>query len=162
MTQKHTKLQWWNLGYDLNEDAVGSEEWNNRYCTFKVFRYTDDEVHPDEYARRKYLDHKKEASKRCYDKRKQIIAAQKRDAFQHQFTSWQLLNYYHRIPLEGHTPELRKNPMREKRYYYYDIDKSIIVDEKRFEELKALYIEKYGGWETIDLDKTTYDGRIWW
>lgn len=63
MTKKLTKLQWWNLGYDLNEDAVGSEEWNNRYCVFKVIRYTSDEVHPDKAARRKYLDHRNEVAR---------------------------------------------------------------------------------------------------
>ena len=25
-----------------------------------------------------------------------------------------------------------------------------------------MYIKKFGGWETIDLEHTEYDGHAWW
>ena len=36
------------------------------------------------------------------------------------------------------------------------------VSEEEYERLKELYIQKFGGWETIDLEHTDYNGQIWW
>lgn len=42
--EKLTQLNWLKKGYILKPDAKGTLEWNNGYCTFKVWRYTEDEV----------------------------------------------------------------------------------------------------------------------
>ena len=49
-TENHkTELQWLANGFVLNENATGTEEWNNRYYTFVVTRYSFSEVHKDEH-----------------------------------------------------------------------------------------------------------------
>ena len=50
----------------------------------------------------------------------------------------------------------------EKEWYYYTDKQVSKISDKRFERLKALYIKAYGGWETIDLEHTEYDGHMWW
>ena len=87
-------------------------------------------------------------------------------------TAWQWLAYKHFTPKKGEEPEGRY-PVHwdpaiedwiesEKEWYYYKASQVSPVDEERFEKLKGLYIKTYGGWETIDLDNTTYDGHKWW
>ena len=50
----------------------------------------------------------------------------------------------------------------EKEWYYYTAVQVSPVSDKRYDRLKALYIKLYGGWDTIDLEHTTYDGHAWW
>lgn len=87
-------------------------------------------------------------------------------------TAWQWLAYKHIAPKLNAVPE-GKHPVHwdpvmedwiesEKEWYYYTASQVKLVDDKRFEKLKELYIKTYGGWETIDLDNTTYDGHKWW
>lgn len=89
-------------------------------------------------------------------------------------TAWQWLRYGHRIPKEGEEPhgcvpsffdpEERSYVEVEngRVWYYYDADQTEPVDDKKYLELKQMYIEKFGGWDRIDLDHTTYNGRKWW
>ena len=87
-------------------------------------------------------------------------------------TAWQWLSEKHRAPKKGEVPVGRhpKYPdpdtgswkESEKEWYYYSAAQVSPVTEKRYEKLKALYIKLFGGWETIDLEHTTYDGHAWW
>lgn len=87
-------------------------------------------------------------------------------------TSWQLLNYCKRKIKDGAIPRKRFNTFYDegsnqfyeakKAFYYYNLQDTEEVEEAEFERLKASYIEKYGGWDIIDLDNTTYDGKAWY
>ena len=85
------------------------------------------------------------------------------------FTSWQMLRYKRRIPIDGNDYFLKKwnimddmGEWNEVTYYYYDVKKTREVSDEEYHRLKILYIEKFGGWTSINLDHTNYDGRIWW
>ena len=87
-------------------------------------------------------------------------------------TAWQWLSQKHLAPRKGEIPE-GKHPVypdmdtrswkeSDKEWYYYTAEQVSPVSDKRYDRLKALYIKLYGGWETIDLENTTYDGHVWW
>lgn len=79
------------------------------------------------------------------------------DICYYQHTSWQLLNWYHRIPMPGVKPMADDSG-----WYRYNGFYTWKVPDVLFNRLQELYIKKYGGWETIDLDNTSYNGSIWW
>lgn len=47
-------------------------------------------------------------------------------------------------------------------WYYYRYMDTHAATKEEYNRLKELYIKKYGGWNMIDLDHTTYDGHKWW
>lgn len=47
-------------------------------------------------------------------------------------------------------------------WYYYRYMDTHAATKEEYNRLKELYIKEYGGWNTIDLDHTTYDGHKWW
>ena len=87
-------------------------------------------------------------------------------------TAWQWLNYAHCAPKTGKEPtgihprywdsETDGWKDSEKKWYYYTDKQVSKISDKRFERLKALYVKAFGGWETIDLEHTDYDGHAWW
>lgn len=89
-------------------------------------------------------------------------------------TAWQWLSEERRIPKEGAGYE--RNPevfhyydsevgewedFTSSYWYYMRMDTRPATDWE-YKKLKELYISKFGGWETIDLENTEYDGRVWW
>lgn len=50
-----TRLQWIKKGYVLKKGSVGIQGWNNRNCTFRVTRYTAEEVYKDEEKAKEQL-----------------------------------------------------------------------------------------------------------
>lgn len=87
-------------------------------------------------------------------------------------TAWQWLDQKHCAPKRGEKPTGRHprywNPETDgwedspKEWFYYASTQVSRVSDKRFERLKSIYIKQYGGWDTIDLEHTTYDGHTWW
>ena len=87
-------------------------------------------------------------------------------------TAWQWLAHKRCAPKTGEeptgmhprywNPETEEWDNSEKEWYYYTAEQVRPVTEKRFEKLKALYIRIFGGWETIDLEHTAYNGHAWW
>ena len=56
-----TESQWLKKGYIVKDTATGIKGWNNRHCTYRVTRYTKDEVYEDietAKARIKKIRHK--------------------------------------------------------------------------------------------------------
>lgn len=47
-------------------------------------------------------------------------------------------------------------------WYYYRYTDTHSATKEEYNRLKELYIKKYGGWNKIDLEHTTYDGHKWW
>ena len=87
-------------------------------------------------------------------------------------TAWQWLSEKRLAPKKGEVPEGRHPKYldpeadswkeSDKEWYYYTAVQVSQVSDKRYDRLKALYIKLYGGWDTIDLEHTTYDGHAWW
>lgn len=90
-------------------------------------------------------------------------------------TSWQWLSQEHRIPKNDAeavprrykiTPWYDDEPWENDPYYvtcyYYRKKDTLLVSDEEYCKLKSLYIKKYGGWDSIDLSSTSYDGRKWW
>lgn len=87
-------------------------------------------------------------------------------------TSWQWLSIAHMAPTKDAKAYARYpsfwNPLErewntsDKVYYYYKHEQVRKVSDERFERLKAKYIKLFGGWETIDLENTEYNGKKWW
>lgn len=87
-------------------------------------------------------------------------------------TAWQWLAHKRCAPKTGEeptgirprywNPDERVWAESDKVWYYYTDKQVSKISDKRFERLKALYIKAYGGWETIDLEHTEYDGHMWW
>lgn len=75
-------------------------------------------------------------------------------------TSWQWLVEERRAVLPG-APTFIKRPFDRAWHYYRCCDTQIVTDQE-YERLKAEYIVTYGGWWTIDLTHTRYDGRKWY
>lgn len=115
-----------------------------------------------------------EAEKR-YEKRQEKKWYKDRPYWDDAHTAWQWLSKYGRIPAPGKKafPEFYENDEwidefgdRHNAYshtwYYYQGEDTIACPLELKEKLKTMYIEKFGGWEKIDLNSTTYDGHIWW
>ena len=47
-------------------------------------------------------------------------------------------------------------------WYYYQYEDTVIATDDEYERLKAAYIARFGGWETIDLEHTSYNGHKWY
>ena len=87
-------------------------------------------------------------------------------------TAWQWLNYAHCAPKAGvepagmhpryWDPDEREWAESDKIWYYYTDKQVLRITDSRYEKLKALYIKLFGGWDTIDLDNTEYNGHAWW
>lgn len=71
-----------------------------------------------------------------------------------------------RVPKDGARP-FKKWPKSDHftgrtRWWYYAAEDTREATDAEYDRLKKLYVERFGGWDEIDLDTTTYDGRIWW
>lgn len=87
-------------------------------------------------------------------------------------TAWQWLYHYQMKVKDGAVAEPRRNTYfdpslndfveSDKVFYYYKLADVEDIDWAEYERLKNLYIEKYGGWEKIDLENTEYNGLKWY
>ena len=71
-------------------------------------------------------------------------------------TAWQWLRYDHRKPADT------AKPIEQNSWYYYYWRDTTPTTEEEYQRLKDLYVKKFGGWEDIGLEHTTYDGHKWW
>lgn len=87
-------------------------------------------------------------------------------------TSWQWLSEDRRKVEDDSYPEEKYNWIYDeasdsfekanKSFYYYSEYDTIQVSEEEYQQLKKLYIDKFGGWEKIDLKHTEYNGKKWY
>ena len=95
------------------------------------------------------------------EKKKREDEVQRREDLRYsEYTAWQLLQHWHRVPLDNVNPHYHCYYDNEWGYYYLKDTRKVNAEE--FDKLKALYIQKFGGWEHIDLRNTTYNGAKWW
>lgn len=85
-------------------------------------------------------------------------------------TAWQWLSREWRYPNADAVPVKREkrypvdiynNEWDSSYWYYYRKKDTHIVTEEEYFKLKNAYVEKFGGWEKIDLKHTTYNGKAW-
>lgn len=115
------------------------------------------------------LTKKKKRVKKYYFKYKREEKERKKGPW---LTSWQLLRYHNRKVKNGAEPIPIYNTIydeeddyffkSDKCFFYYSMFDTEEVDESEFERLKALYVEKYNGWDEIDLENTSYNGLVWY
>lgn len=84
-------------------------------------------------------------------------------------TSWQWLSDDWRKVEDDSYPEEKYNWIYDeasdsfeksnKAFYYYSEYDTIQVSEEEYQQLKKLYIDKFGGWKKIDLENTNYNGK---
>lgn len=87
-------------------------------------------------------------------------------------TSWQWLKEDRRKVIENAVPEEKYNWIYDeysdsfeeasKSFYYYSEYDTIVISDEEYKELKSQYINKFGGWEKIDLEHTDYNGKKWY
>lgn len=87
-------------------------------------------------------------------------------------TSWQWLKEDSRKVIENSVPEEKYNWIYDeysdsfeeasKSFYYYSEYDTIVISDEEYKELKSQYINKFGGWEKIDLEHTDYNGKKWY
>lgn len=155
------------------------EMWTNHHCCRTAEYYNIDDLEQmtdeefakfqqsvrdkrNEYQRERYWAKKEEKLAR-----EQAIKQYAEDIIMGEIptkTSWQWLANKRRIPIFKATAVLYAWESKEwySEWYYYKKRETRIATKQEFEYLKNLYIEKFGGWSHIDLDNTTYDGKIWY
>lgn len=71
-------------------------------------------------------------------------------------TAWQWVENERRVPLPDAKARKHKNE-----WFYYQKKDTRPISQDEYEQLKAQYITLYDGWESIDLENTTYNGKLW-
>lgn len=165
---QYTERQWTQKFYKLRKNAKGHEEkWKRiRHAIF----YTEDEVLPmTEREKARYKEKVRQQRKQDRldrEERKRFEIEQeerelRKEREEEIKTAWQWLARERRVPLDG--VEARPVDYEDVgRWYYYQRKDTRPATDEEYERLKALYIEKFGGWNQIDLKTTEYDGHKWW
>lgn len=160
-----TELQWNKKGYVLKSGANGLTGWNNGFCGLYTTYYEDSEViyNPEEASAKlkalRHAQYEERKRKREIERKKEEARKKWEEEHLPERTAWQWLQE-RKAPITGAKAHWQKFYDKEWGYYYKNEVEDI--SEERYEELKALYITLFGGWESIDLEHTKYDGRVWW
>lgn len=153
-----TENQWNKLKKKIKPNCQGVELWTNGYCVMTCFYYSPDQV--EDMTQAEYIaftDNIKARAKERYQEKKEA-----RDNILK--TSWQWLAKRKRYVKDNAEPipETFCFGGTEKTFYYYRRKDTRRCSDKKYEKLKKAYIEKYGGWEEIDLESTSYNGKKWY
>lgn len=160
-----TKRQWLENGrFPIGE---GEEMWTNGFCQHWSEYWKAEQTRPateeelqqynDELRQKRRLQAQKRRKRRKAQKEEMQRRIQWEKAHLPERTSWQWLSIHHCAVRSGEKPHHRDNG-----WWYYYKDQVEPVSDSRYEQLRAKYIDKFGGWEQIDLDHTAYDGRVWY
>ena len=155
--KQYTEKEWRKKYYKLRRTAKGHVEvWHhgNSCHRDEVLFYTEKEVLPmtdreKKRERAKRREHRKEVQARKEEKKRLEQETELK-------TAWQWLRYDHRKPADT------AKPIEQNSWYYYYWRDTTPTTEEEYQRLKDLYVKKFGGWEDIGLEHTTYDGHKWW
>ena len=169
MKHRLTARMWWKDGYIVRDGAKGR--------LFKtdfgiwVRWYSDDEVVFDpeaaKQAEREYRRqcHKNSRKGKRHQEQEEREAEERKQREAEKKTSWQWLEQERCMVKPGSVPVpvVRcAGDDQEKTWHYYFRRDVVPVTEDQYDDLKQRYIDLFGGWETIDLETTEYDGRVWY
>lgn len=151
-TVKKTELQWLKEGYLINEGAEGELGWNNRYYTYKVMRYSFDQVYKDTDKAKEILRNRE---KEARTRRKKAAAEEERRANEFEkiresmHTEYQWLFEYERIPTNPKWENgkklnyLYKTHSFGENYYYCSIDETREPESsEELSEFQEKYLER--------------------
>lgn len=135
--------------------------------------YDEEDVH--KMSNREIEKIRRATAEERYEKRQEKKWYNAHPWWDESHTAWQWLQLYGRIPASGaesfskhynwdawDTGELIHGDACDRTWWYYTGADTIQAPEELEKKLKQLYVEKFGGWEQIDLEHTTYDGHAWW
>lgn len=180
--------QIYNKGFRPKAGAQPVEMWTNGYCGQTAMYYWISDLEPasaKEIAKHQQEDRERRNSRarelyhwhKAEERRLKEEQEAERKRLEEAYangdlplkTSWQWLSQDHRIPKDnavaiGKTYKYYWDygQCDYHTWYYYPKKDTVPVDEAEYQRLKALYIKKFGGWNCIDLDNTTYTGKKWW
>ncbi len=153
-----TEKQWAKLKKIPKKGVKATVLYANRTgCEYFEY-YSPTEVRDMNHKELQNYRDKKNAEAREYRKRIKEIRGKELK------TAYQWLQQESRIPIDGAQaiPKEYEFEYGTKIYYYYKRKDVHKISNSTFKKLKDLYIKLYDGWETIDLDNSTYNGKIWW
>ena len=155
------------------------ELWTNQYCGHTALYYMPEQLEPCTKAyyveqQEVYRAHRRaKARERRHREKLRRLRARLQELHRPR-TAWQWLSEARRMIRPGarafpHTYKRHGFNDEEGYYisgtstwYYYQYEDTVIATDDEYERLKAAYIARFGGWETIDLEHTTYDGHKWY
>lgn len=158
------------------------ELWTNHYCGHTAMYYMPEQLEPctEEYYKEQeeaYKERRRAKAREYYQTRKEEMREAKerereaRERYRKKpRTAWQWLYERRRRIRPGALPFPKSYTLHAREYgeyyettwYYYKYADTVVTTDDEYEKLKAAYIEKFGGWEEIDLAHTTYDGHKWY
>lgn len=158
------------------------ELWTNHYCGHTAMYYLPEQLEPctEEYYKEQeeaYKERRRAKAREYYQlqkERKQLQEERKREAAERRRTkprtSWQWLSEERRKIRPGAEAFPKDYTLHAREpgeydvvtWYYYNYEDTVAATDEEYEKLKAAYIEKFGGWDEIDLKHTTYDGHKWY
>lgn len=157
------------------EGEKPAELWTNQYCGHTAMYYMPEQLQPctDAYYKEQeeaYKERRRAKGREYYRRRKEEEREARERELKKPRTSWQWLSEMRRKILPDAKPfpqtytlhARERDEYYETTWYYYDYEDTVAVTDDEYEKLKAAYIEKFGGWEAIDLKHTTYDGHKWY
>lgn len=158
---------WWKRGRKPKDKSYCFEMRSNHYGDWYAYCFVEDT--------RPFTDEEKEIIKENRKIYRQLLKEEKAKKEYENGpwrTSWQLLEHHKRKIKDGAIPRKIYNTVydeendrfyeADKAFYYYNLQDTEEVEDPEFQKLKASYIEKFGGWEEIDLENTTYNGKAWY
>lgn len=155
------------------------ELWTNRYCQHIGLYYMPEQLEPctEEYYKKQLEAYRagcRAKARKCRRRKKARRLRARLQELHRPRTAWQWLSEQRRMIRPG----ARAFPHTYKRHgfndfdgyyvagestwYYYQYADTVITTDDEYEQLKNAYIARFGGWETIDLEHTTYDGHKWY
>lgn len=151
------------------------ELWTNQYCGHTAMYYLPEQLQPctDAYYKEQeaaYKERRRAKAREYYQLQKEREREAEERARTRPRTAWQWLAEEGRKIRPGAEAFPQDYTLHAKEYgeydvvtwYYYKYEDTVAVTDDEYEKLKAAYVEKFGGWEHIDLKHTTYDGHAWY
>ena len=155
------------------------ELWANQYCGKTALYYMPEQLEPctESY----YVEQQEAYQEHCrtkareYRRRKALRRLRARlQEIRRPRTAWQWLSearrmirpgaraFPHTYKRHGFNDETGYYISGSSTWYYYQYEDTVVVTDDEYERLKAAYITQFGGWETIDLEHTSYNGHKWY
>lgn len=155
------------------------ELWANQYCGKSALYYMPEQLEPctESYyvaQQETYRAHRRAKARERRRREKMHRLRARLQELQRPRTAWQWLSEKRRMIRPGAQafPHTYKQHgfndfdgyyvAGESTWYYYRYEDTVLVTDDEYEQLKNAYITQFGGWETIDLAHTTYDGHKWY
>ena len=150
------------------EGEIPVELWTNRYCGHTALYYMPEQLEPctDEYYKAQQEAYRagcRAKARECRRRKKALrLRARLRELHRPRTVRPGAQAIPYTYTRHGFNDEEGYYISGTSTWYYYQYEDTVIATDDEYERLKAAYIARFGGWETIDLEHTTYDGHKWY